>query len=668
MAVLQNCPIVISRLLRKDGSILRAVKILVISRRMHRTLSQYKQAPPLVGDMRNQLATLWRRLLRNIDRYLSNPNMTVNRLVEILCAFSLATSSSLTDVLKHFHQVRFDAINAQLEGHDGDHTKVLMALKLYSRTLQDTQAMLPKPMIDTLVKLKSQPLFKDAEIRAVVELNLDLHQQWMPDNIRNFTPWIGHEDLQKPEAERLLKAWAKRSFSAMLDGLHTMLSLVEDFRTLVRLRTDIFEMWFDSRNKVSNFDLSEPLQGLRSALNDRLVHLIRTRARRLHLVGTEMTATLQDWKSGITDEDEPLWTMATSMEVGEGAVKFKKTVMDRVHGRNTAVSRVMGCYETWVRLVEETITMIKELKDQKWEEDLEDEEDELALDSRQAQLSEDDPEMLDEELGNALSSAFRDLDEAISVATKASLAGDDAGQKALFLVRVLRNIRQRLPPKGDTGSFGLGLVSDLHTALSRVASTSSIQLFQDRLGKRFKRNLDSRALWEGSPPLPVQPSPDVFKLLHQLTTAMAKEADVWTLAAVETLKGVVRAELSQGVGELLDTTPEALVNGVHDIATDQSEGDGTGMPNGRVNGATEGEEQTTASSALEDAMIQLLYDTSLLKMVFEARASANPDGGMDALVQSVSRKAGLTEPLCERLQKGVQEYWKRTQLLFALLA
>ncbi|KAI9822261.1 MAG: hypothetical protein M1832_003084 [Thelocarpon impressellum] len=667
LALLQNCPLIISRLLRKGGSILLAAKILVISRRIHRALSQHEPVPPLASDIRGQLASLWRKLLRSIDRQFSNPEASTSRLVELMCAFSLATSSSLTDVLKHFQHVRLECIAAQFEGNHRDHARVLDALRLYSRTLQDTQAVLPNPIIENLVKLKSHPLFKDGEVRAVVELSLDVHERWIPDSIRHFTPWIGHEDLQKSDADKILRAWAKKAFSTVLEGLQRLLTGMEDFRGLVRLRTEIYTTWFDGRNRVAGFDSSGPLQGLRSAINEQLVQLVRERARRLHLVGTEVEAALEDWKDGITDEQQGLWELAGgSMNIADGAVGFRSAVLDRARGRNNAVGRVKGSYITWLRLVEEISTILKELREQKWDEDLDDEEDEFGLESRNAQLSEDDPELLENELRESLAASFAELQNAIEECSKKISEGDRGGKQAMFLLRVLRELRQNLPKGCDVASFGLSLVPSLHAVVAETASSRPLQAFASGFDRRFHHQRQSRALWEGSPPLPVQPSPGVFKLLHGLASSMADGPDIWSTDAAAALKDVASRRVTSDVERTLKSrTGNGLVNGVNHVTASRAD---YGQANGSVNGSVNGDTEDDEGSAEEDRTTQVLYDVALLQKVFSSRSPfTQRSDETDDLKQSLLSSLKLGESSKERLQKSVAEYWKRTQLLFALL-
>jgi len=304
LAVLQACPTVVSRLLRKGGSSLIAAKILVISRLLHKALSQGSDAPSLVEQLRNQLASLRRHLLRHIDRQFSNLNASASTLIEPMCAFSLATSSSPTDVLRHYLHVRHQATIAQLDRNETKHSNILKALKLYIQTLLDTRAVFPERLASSLGRLKVRPLLRDPDVLTTVELGLDIHEKWISEDIRNFTPWIRHDDLQKPQVSILLGEWSKQVFSTLIKGLRGSLSSVEDFRTLVQLRTDILEAWLDGHNKVVGFTPVESLERLRSALNARLLELVRGRVHRLEFVGTQITVTLRDWEVGVTGKTQ----------------------------------------------------------------------------------------------------------------------------------------------------------------------------------------------------------------------------------------------------------------------------------------------------------------------------------------------------------------------------
>ncbi|KAI9786910.1 MAG: para-aminobenzoate synthase, (PABA) [Geoglossum umbratile] len=656
LAVLQACPAVISRLLRKGGSSLIAAKILVVSRLLHKSLSQAPSAPSLVEKLRNQLASLRRHLLRHIDRQFSNPNASASTLIEPMCAFSLATSSSPTDVLRHFHYVRHQAIATQLDRNEEKHSNILKALKLYIQTLLDTQAGFPERLAASLSRLKLRPLLRDPDVLAAVELGLDVHEKWISDDIKFFTPWIRHDDLQKSQVGILLKGWSKQVFAALIEGLRRSLSSVEDIRALVGLRTDILEVWLDGRNRVVGFTSVESLERLRSVINERLLELIRGRAHRLCLVGEQITATLQDWEVGITESREDLWSSSTtSMDISNGAAEFKSMVLDRLHGRNEAVLGVLRGYDTWLNLILEVTTIVKELRGQRWDEGVDDVEDEIDLESRAQQLSGDDPELLEDQLGRALTTAFQELGNVISSAA----TGSEQGPQAIFLLRILREIRQRSPGLGNTDAFGRSIIPTLHSRVAETTSFTSLRLFERLTSKvRWDRNAPARALWEGTPQLPVQPSPGAFKLLCGLVASMAEQGDIWSPTATRALKSHVGGRIYRVLSAVLVPVnhSEELVNR-HEP---EEMGDASGL---------EASHQPPTSMN-QDWAIQLLFDVIFFETVLSTTAEPGeePVTGLGELVQTLDARASMTEQLRERLRKATQEYWKRTYLLFSFLA
>jgi hypothetical protein len=183
------------------------------------------------------------------------------------------------------------------------------------------------------------------------------------------------------------------------------------------------------------------------------------------------------------------------MDTGNGATAFKSAVLDRSHGRSEAVLEVLRGYEAWLGTILEITTVIKELRVQKWDDGgVDDVEDEIDLESRAVQLSGDDPKLLEDELENSLTTAFKKLDSVITdVAAKS-----EHGPKAVFLLRVLREIRQQNPNLGNTDSFGLSIIPILHTRVVEITSSTALKLFERLTSRtRWDHNVPARALWEG---------------------------------------------------------------------------------------------------------------------------------------------------------------------------
>ena len=142
--------------------------------------------------------------------------------------------------------------------------------------------------------------------------------------------------------------------------------------------------------------------------------------------------------------------------------------------------------------------------------------------------------------------------------------------------------------------------------------------------------LAERALWEGEPKLPVQPGPGVFRMLRCLVTGMeGVGADIWGAGAVKELKRVVEEEVREIVKEW-------------------------------VGGIAGGEKET-------EKVVQVLFDMLYLQRVI-AGGVGLADGGLEDVVGELVRLAGMDDVTMNRMRKSAAEYWKKSYLLFALLA
>jgi len=681
--VLEMCAVVVGRLLRnggsktdgKDGkgkSLIMAAKVLVLSRLLAKslsdsTISRTKQEVDIVEESRKTLGGLRRKLVRAIERTLEKAGGDENRedLIQAMCAYSLVTSSGAKDVLRHFLHVRGEAMVLAFD--DGTKSRreapgVVKALQLYTRTLLDVQALVPRRLREALENLKKKHLLKDEAIRELEGLRLDVNEKWFGDQILYFTPYNRHDDLDGPLAMETLQGWAKRASSVLLQGFESALQQIPEFKSVVELRTKILELWIKEGGKAKGFDPSVMLDGLRKIINDRMLQLIESRVSKLHLVGTEIEATLQTWKDGVTDRHNTLWdSEMLEMEISNGAHHFKEGVLSRFHGRYEAVSKAVKGYQTWHHLIDELAKTLALLKKQRWDDDLEDIEDDLSIESRSALLSTEDPRILQEYMDTSLEKAYSELDERITALLATHRGSDHIGPISIYTIRIIRDLRSELPNNASIQGFGLSLVPSLHQTLATVTFQKPIQ----RFGIPFPKKVIGRALWEGNPELPVQPSPRTFRFLHNLTVSMAGVgSDVWSPAAVSFLKQRLHSELGRIWTAALQSLGE-------EEASEAVEKDSDA---GVANGDTEMEPNKVAHSEVKqaidpevrkDILTQCLFDIFVLSNALDINHSTTND--LKAIGSSLASQLSLDDPVHTRLESSAQEYWKRTSLLFSLL-
>ncbi|KAI9641557.1 hypothetical protein NHQ30_010369 [Ciborinia camelliae] len=673
MKVLGMCGIVVGKLLRRPGradaanergkALVVAAKVLVLSRLLAKSLENTGDKE-FVDEAKKKRAVLTKRLLRAIEKTLVSTKDAEDRegLVQVLCAYSLSTSSGAKDVLRHFLNVRGEAMALAFEDEEeaSKHTSgVLRALEIYTRTLLDVQALVPKRLSEALAALKTKPLLKDDCIRELEGLRLDVCERWFGGEILDFTPYVRHDDLEGSLAVETLRGWAKKASEVLLEGFTKTLQGGLDFKVVVELRTKILEVWIRDGGKARGFDPSILLDGLRDVVNKRLVELLETRVCKLHLVGTEIESTLATWEEGITDLHSSLWDeemMAT--ELGNGGNIFKRNILARTFGRNDAVSRVVNSFQTWRHLIEEIGSVVDQLKKQRWDDGLEDIEDDESLESRQNLLSKEDPQMLQDHLDSSLEKAFQELHTKTTMLMEQYKDSEYNGKISMYILRILRDIRAELPTNPSLQTFGLSLVPSLHEKLASTVSENPVLVLTKSLKKK---KVAGRALWEGTPELPVQPSPATFKFLRGLSTSMADAgADLWSPIAVKVLKGHL---CSQVVAQWSTALQE------------KEAGNGTTTsanvaPKTESAESAEAEGETPAPVEVDeekrmDLLKQSLFDIFLLQQVLQSGSTENR---LKELGDELESELKLETSSRKRIYHGATEYWKRTSLLFGLLA
>ncbi|EHL01644.1 hypothetical protein GLAREA_07126 [Glarea lozoyensis ATCC 20868] len=685
--------LVIGRLLKKGGgedrvvrakNLLTAAKVLVLSRLLLKSVgdlaaTRSKGDREVVEEMRRKLAGSKRRLGRAINKTLEKTDGDQNRedLVLALSAYSLATSSGAKDVLQHFlRRIRGTALALAFDDED-EHVErhvpgVIKALELYTRTLLDVQALVPRRLSEALAGLKSKPLLKDPALRDVEGLRLDVCEKWFGEEILFFTPYIRHDDLEVSLAVETLHKWAKGASEVLLSGFTESLSKSNEFKHVVDLRTRILQIWIKDGGRARGFDPSILLDGLREAINDRLISLIETRLKKLHLVATEVSGTLSSWSTQRPETHTSLWDSSMlDFEITSGATLFKESIIARTHGRSDAVSRVFKGYQTWRHLTDEISTIMAQLKKQRWDDNLEDIEDDDVLESRNTLLSTEDPNMLQEHLNECLTKAYKDLDARLKELLE--LHGDDA-EASIYILRIIRDLRSELPNHESLHSFGLALIPTLHERLATNVTLGPIESFSKTLRKK---KVVGRALWEGKPELPVQPSPGTFKLLDQLMKAMVSVGgDLWSAVAVGVLKDKMSSDIAELWTEALQEVEakEEQTNGEDEKITESPQLLSTSQPSSPTSSPTDNAPPPSipvpqpSPAQRKDLFIQFLFDILLLQLsLASAQAKESSSDKFVKLGDKIKKEISLEPGEEKRLKASAEEYWKRSGLLFGLL-
>lgn len=667
--------------MRKDDQHLLIAKVLIISRLVHKALSQSTKKPPIVDQLWEKLLSARRRLLRRIDRRLASSTGDIAGLVESMSAYALATGSAPSDVLKHFHKVRKDKMVSELKrGGDELAKRGINALRLCIQTCQETQTIFPRRLAEALAKLKAHPLIQDPEVRGLYELNLDVHDRWIGDEVRSYTPWPRHDELQRPEAEKILHRWSKDTISAFLKEVRTALENEDRLAEVASLRQELIETWMLSGPRMAGVKFANVLDDLRDTMNDKLEMIVRARTQALQGVVQELTTGLNNLDAN-DQSSLSLWNTTTdAKDLSNGAQNFKTAVVDTHQGRDRAVLDVAAAFDSWMDSVLEVKGIIKSMKDARWDDtfvdDIEEGSDDDDLgDSKQTLLSADDPRLLEDVTQDAIGQSLESLGKSISQIAQNTTddQGDGSVQKVAFVLRVVRDFGDRIPQlrlqeRSSTfpTPFTSTILEPLHTLLAVHVAQFTLPAYESSLRFSLQGRTRTHILWEGHPPLPSQPSPSTFRFLREVNRTMGRlGSDLWAPTAVAAVKKQMTLDVASVLEKHIDATKNTG-------AQEETKTKANGEPR-----EADGQEETGEATADEaapsidkDELRDQMFKQSAFDALYMQRFFANDtktSQTLDDVVVKIDLK-DLDDAAIQRLKKNAAEYAKKTYLMFALLA
>ncbi|RAH70881.1 uncharacterized protein BO66DRAFT_348318 [Aspergillus aculeatinus CBS 121060] len=670
LALLHRSAVSMSRLLRRRGPLLLIAKLMVISRLLHKTLSQQPTVPPFVENLRNQLASLRRTLLRRVDKRLAPAKSTPDEIIEALAAYCLATSSSSDDAIRYFHQIRLDAIGSQLELNDPPGENILNSLRLYIRTLQTSKVLLSRRLSDVLNKLKARPLLTDPEVCGLDDLDLGVLGRWVTSDVSNFTPWIKLSELSRAEVDNIIKSWSEAAFDKYMQGSRESLKNWSDFSKLLTLREQVLELWLGSRSSTPAHSSLQVLEGIRSVLNERLTGILADQAKDLDKFGQSIASTVAGWSNLDHTYSHSLWDEhLISIDYSDGSAYFKEAVVDRLLGRDGDIVISLGKYQAWLVSVDKSKSSIDALRRIRWSDIIDEGEDEDLDVDIPGILTDDDPRLLREALEAAIKEAFETLDRSLCEIFKA-LKDPSLNEQVAFLLKLIRLIQRELPidfiPVGY--AFADSVIPQLQEILAAEIVAHTRPWSSPASATKKARELPGRSLWEGDPAIPVQPSPSAFKFLRRLARSMSQYGPgLWDASTVRCFKRTVQKELVKPIASRMEEFKSLSVqNGATDSEAEVNDGE---APNSNGDETPQQKAETKIADPykyLQDHMIQLYFDASYFKSAFEVG-----DSEASHLADVLETIRGELEPqlqVAKKIDKAAHEHWKRTYLLFGLLA
>ncbi|KAI6796432.1 hypothetical protein KC332_g14881, partial [Hortaea werneckii] len=642
--VLQNALSAAARAIRRGSDALLVSKLLVLSRLLHQSISESAEPPAVLEELKRKLSNLRRRLLSYIERALVRPGQDRTNVAHSLCAYSLVSNSTPKDVLRHFLQARFEQLDAKAESPS--EADILDILELYRRTLLDTRALFPRLFAESMSELSSTPLLKDDSLTSCGELSLDVYAVWIPENVRTFTPWVRHDQLLSSDVGDALRSWTNQAQTVIHRAVESCLSRETDAQSLLHIRKKVLLQYLSLSANLRDGSHAESIKDLRGSFVKRLQDVARNSVESIALF-ENLDATSS---SSADTSSLDLWQLSSKdLDLSHGAQSFRKSILDMRHGRDEGLQTCVQKLNKWTNEMDTFWRLLQQMRSTRWQDELDVDFDDLENgdEIRQA-LTKTDAEQTQSAFQSAVSEVLRHQYELI----KARSSSSTPPQSLLRLLRELDSRRAMVEHSYGAKveiDFYHSTIRSLHQALVEQVIEPPLKQLRISTKKQAKAAV---SIWDGSPPLPVQPSPFVFRFMTVLQEAMSSAgSDLWSCGAVNVLKDVLTERLGIVFGDLPGRGASASKPEVNGHTEDVSE---------QVN-------HKTGETKSRKQLLQSLFNALFLCRVMGTRQTGKDDS-LNAYANRARELAELDDATYERLQKNAGEYWKRTYLLFGLLA
>ena len=645
--ILNSALTVVSRIVKAGGDALQASKLLVLSRLLYKSISEGSLALPMHEELRRKLALLRKRLLSYITANMVKPSKDKSLQANTLCAYALITSSTPKEVLRHFLQARYEQLDSHSEAPS--EAEALELLDLYSQTLLDTRDLFPRRFSESLMLLAKLPLIHDGQVQSAFELNLDIYGQWIADDVRTFTPWVRHDQVTSSEVADALGSWTRQAQACLLRGVEELVQKQNDATKVADIRRKVLSKYMSLSGKLRDGNHTKMIHALREACLRKLQDLAMESADLGDLNFNEPSSS-----DTMNLETRSTWGLAAEdLDLSHGALKFRRSVVQLRNSRDASIQAAGDKLDDWTRRIRIMLDLIDNMRMDKWDSELDFDFDDLddneAL--RQA-LNKHDPEKLRDTLRDAAAGTLQQLGEQV--------ISPGASSHPAFYMRISREVDQRQRALNARLAITTGEVSlsALYQNLSQSVCRDPVAAYVQSLKKQSRPAVE---LWDGSPPLPIQPSPATFRLLKMLHQAMSSAGhDLWGPNAVRELKAQTLDSLST---QLVDDEVSKLVldsKVVNGHSEDKDEGDSEEKLTNGVD---------VVNDSRRDWQLQYLFDVQYLRCVLKCRDQSDTKrGDLTGVVNTLHQQLELDSTLNERLEKNASEYWRRTYLLFGLIA
>ncbi|KAF3223968.1 hypothetical protein TWF192_006209 [Orbilia oligospora] len=687
-----------------------AAKLYILARLLRRSVSE-KIKSPFITSLEKQLSGLRVTILRDLEHELCKLDADSSKILQCLGAYSLITSSSASDTFMYFQNLRLNAVVSLLRQDTVSAETILEAIRLVNENLRLSTHLFPRRLSDTLTTLKIKPIFQEPAIHDILELNMAVHGNWISESIRKYTPWLKTDDLSNDGCKAEISSKLGTTLRAIFDGLEKAVKVVNQVESLVQIRYNILAASRGVMGRTSDLnseDLKQSLSKIREIVNTRIREVLNGDIGGIGVLGSELSTLVAN---STTRKREPAsWSsMLSSFENAKGGRNLKAMVRAVNHSDKPGLRAIRLRHAKWVSNIASNYSHIRKMAEERdWDPDNDDDDDEIDAPESLKEMNNKDTESLLSIYSEGLLEGYRLLETNLSTLVDGMRQTDEEAEStlpiensciALRFITVIRNTSLQYANTNiiDLSWFGKDATSRLYEFLAKGVAKKALRGFGKDLSRRkWTSDVSFDSLWEGSPKLPVQPSPLVFKFLRALVQSMNDiGADVWSRDAADTLKRNVAKSIWEELEASL-VSAEKQTNGVSDLGidtketkNDESKNEGEDAKGEDAKGEDakgedakgedkKGDKEADPSPSLKrEQVLQTYFDTTYLDNAF--RTARRRDVGGDEknkestivlsweFVERTREKISIETDERERMSRSAEDYWRRTSLIFGVL-
>ena len=549
LRLLQRCIAAAHSALGNDN-FLQSAQMIVIARLLVKSLTDDEEFLKPLSALRNEVASLRRRLLRRVDVSLTNPRSTPTTVTNASCAYCLLTSAAFQDVFRHIARLRLERLRKHMEQPLLMNQHANEGLRYYIKTMKLLGGLTRRSMIDALADLQRRPILADPTIIGIELLDLKGIGAPIPEEVRGFIPYFKRTPFSAAEVREALLTWSSDAAPVFAKGLEQLLLDKLELVHVLDLRKTLFAILLPIYFSLPGSSAMSLV--LHRVFSERIDSLTKVHVDQLQGYYNQLLSSVSP------DNSSPsLWQEDSAMmPLNNGAANF----LGQVHLRRGGISRPLDMttrsINMWLISTKRILDAFQELPKIRWRDMLEepDVEQENEVNQVLGRLGKDDPEHYCTRMNKALKNGFERLEHELVTRVTGSIEDRSNAKLAVHHLRTIRELviplRQAFP-----GAAGFQELDGLIPRIHRIIATEVLS--QVSMSPEGEGDVNTR---QNNHTIENLPSPRTFDFLRRLCAAMFEVGgtDVWSPTAVKVLKTVVAEKVFADQGR------EAYVGSVFD--------------------------------------------------------------------------------------------------------